>query len=109
MAEQRENQMKTFPDSSDNNKIKTHQNRNIVDGVGLIDDISTTYAKFSFDTEMLVASVRNTQNVDDPAMKDAGLVTVPKNITLSLFKHPSTISWLDASVADWNHSGQSIL
>ena len=79
------------------------------DGMGLIEDICTIYANFDFDTEVLVASVRSTQHVIDAALIGADVVTLPPKILTSLYKHPLTDSGLDAFMADWKQTGQSIL
>jgi transaldolase len=79
------------------------------DGMGLIEDICTIYANFDFDTEVLVASVRSTQHVVDAALMGADVVTLPPKILSSLYKHPLTDSGLDAFMADWKQTGQSIL
>ena len=79
------------------------------DGMGLIEDICTIYANFDFDTEVLVASVRSTQHVVDAALMGADVVTLPPKILSSVYKHPLTDSGLDAFMADWKQTGQSIL
>ena len=42
------------------------------DGMGLIEEIVTIYDQYGFDTQVLVASVRSTQNIVDAAMLGAG-------------------------------------
>ena len=79
------------------------------DGMGLIEDICTIYANFDFDTEVLVASVRSTQHVVDAALIGADVVTLPPKVLSSLYKHPLTDRGLDAFMADWKQTGQSIL
>ena len=79
------------------------------DGMGLIEDICTIYANFDFETEVLVASVRSTQHVIDAALLGADVVTLPPKILSSLYKHPLTESGLEAFIADWKQTGQSIL
>ena len=79
------------------------------DGMGLIEDICTIYENFDFDTEVLVASVRSTQHVIDAALLGADVVTLPPKILSSLYKHPLTDSGLEAFIADWKQTGQSIL
>ena len=79
------------------------------DGMSLIEDICTIYANFDFDTEVLVASVRSTQHIVDAALIGADVVTLPPKILSSLYKHPLTDNGLDAFMADWKQTGQSIL
>ncbi|MDB2324628.1 fructose-6-phosphate aldolase [Alphaproteobacteria bacterium] len=79
------------------------------DGMGLIEEICTIYANFGFATEVLVASVRSTQNVVDAALLGADVVTLPPKILSALYQHPLTDKGLDAFLADWKATGQSIL
>ncbi|MDC1382073.1 fructose-6-phosphate aldolase [Candidatus Puniceispirillum sp.] len=79
------------------------------DGMGLIEEICAIYANYDFDTEVLVASVRNTQHVVDAALMGADVVTLPPKILAALYKHPLTDSGLDAFLKDWQDTGQSIL
>ena len=79
------------------------------DGMGLIEEICAIYANYEFDTEVLVASVRNTQHVVDAALMGADVVTLPPKILAALYKHPLTDSGLNAFLKDWHDTGQSIL
>ena len=64
---------------------------------------------FSFDTEVLVASVRSPMHVVESARMGADVVTLPPSVLRQLFKHPLTDSGLEAFLSDWANSGQSIL
>jgi len=79
------------------------------DGMGLISDIIDIYSNYDFATEVLVASVRSTQHVTDAAIIGADVVTIPPSILSQLYKHPLTDKGLDAFLADWQKTGQSIL
>ena len=79
------------------------------DGMGLIGEICHIYSNYGYATEVLVASVRSTQHVVDAAMLGADVVTLPPKILTALFKHPLTDKGLDAFLADWANTGQSIL
>lgn len=79
------------------------------DGMGLISDIVDIYSNYDFATEVLVASVRSTQHVTDAAIMGADVVTIPPAILGQLYKHPLTDKGLDAFLADWQKTGQSIL
>ena len=80
-----------------------------IDGMGLIEEICTIYAKYDYPTEVLVASVRSTQHVIDAALIGADVVTIPPKILTALYHHPLTGSGLDAFLQDWTKTGQSIL
>jgi len=79
------------------------------DGMGLIEEIVTIYDQYGFDTQVLVASVRSTQNIVDAAMLGADVATLPPKILGALYKHPLTDKGLAAFISDWEGSGQSIL
>lgn len=80
------------------------------DGMGLIGEICTIYANYeAFETEVLVASVRSPNHVIEAAQMGADVATVPPSVLRQLFKHPLTDSGLEAFLADWAGSGQSIL
>jgi transaldolase len=80
------------------------------DGMGLIEEITTIYRNYeAFETEVLVASVRSPNHVKEAAQIGADVVTLPPGVLRQLFKHPLTDSGLEAFLADWAGSGQSIL
>ncbi|MEM6617150.1 MAG: fructose-6-phosphate aldolase [Pseudomonadota bacterium] len=80
------------------------------DGMDLISDIRTIYDNYaSLTTEILAASVRTVGHVKDAATIGADVVTVPPAVLKSLVKHPLTDKGLEAFLADWAKTGQSIL
>ena len=79
------------------------------DGMGLIEEIATIYSNYDFPTEILVASVRGVQHVVDAAILGADIATVPPSVIAAMYKHPMTDSGLNAFLADWKQTGQSIL
>jgi len=56
-----------------------------------------------------VASIRHPQHVVQAAFAGAEVATIPPKILWQLFKHPLTDKGLDAFVADWKETGQTIL
>ena len=79
------------------------------DGMQLIEDIKTIYDNYSFDTEILVASVRHPVHVLQAAKIGADVATMPPAVIRQLFNHPLTDKGLAAFLADWEKTGQSIL
>jgi transaldolase len=80
------------------------------DGMELIADIVEIYGNYdSIDTEVLVASVRHPMHVIEAAKLGADVATVPPAVLKQMFKHPLTDKGLDAFLADWKKTGQSIL
>ena len=80
------------------------------DGMGLIADIRMIYDNYEeFTTEILVASVRSPNHVAEAAKIGADVATIPPGVIRQLFNHPLTDKGLDAFLADWAKTGQSIL
>ena len=71
------------------------------DGMQLIDDITTIYANYEYETEVLVASIRSVAHVIDAALLGADVATVPPAIITAMLKHPLTDKGLAAFLADW--------
>lgn len=78
------------------------------DGMQLIEDIKVIYDNYAFDTEILVASVRHPMHVVQAALIGADVCTVPPEILRKLYNHPLTDKGLEAFLADWKKTGQSI-
>ncbi|MDE0171843.1 MAG: fructose-6-phosphate aldolase [Defluviicoccus sp.] len=80
------------------------------DGMGLIADIRMIYDNYEeFATEILVASIRSPNHVAEAAKIGADVATIPPGVIRQLFNHPLTDKGLDAFLADWARTGQSIL
>ncbi|MBO6510311.1 MAG: fructose-6-phosphate aldolase [Roseibium sp.] len=79
------------------------------DGLELIREIRVIYDNYGFETEILAASIRTPNHVKDCAIIGADVATVPPSTLKSLVKHPLTDKGLDAFIADWAKTGQSIL
>ncbi len=69
-------------------------------GMDLIEKIVTIYNNYTFDTEVLVASVRNPTHVVDAAMLWADVCTVPWSVLQQLIKHPLTDVGLKKFIED---------
>jgi transaldolase len=79
------------------------------DGMDLIHEIRAIYDTYSFDTEILAASIRSADHVRAAALAGSDCATIPPDVFLSLFKHPLTDKGLDQFLSDWAKTGQSIL
>ncbi|HEY0053048.1 MAG TPA: fructose-6-phosphate aldolase [Caulobacteraceae bacterium] len=79
------------------------------DGAMLISEIRGIYDQYDFDTEILAASVRTSAHVTAVALAGADCATMPPEVFQSLIKHPLTDKGLEAFLADWAKTGQSIL
>ena len=80
------------------------------DGLSLIQDILVIYSNYEyFDTQVLVASVRNPMHIIESAKMGAHVMTGPASVIKQLYNHPLTDKGLAAFVEDWKKTGQSIL
>ena len=81
-----------------------------VDGMALIRDIRRIYDNYdAIKTQVLVASVRGPLHVVEAAKTGAEVATVPPAVLRRLFRHPLTDAGLEAFLADWRATGQSIV
>ena len=81
-----------------------------IDGVELIEEIRAIYDNYpALETEILAASIRTANHVKQVAMIGADVATVPPAVLKGLAKHPLTDKGLEAFLADWAKTGQSIL
>jgi transaldolase len=74
------------------------------DGMVLIDQIVEIYNNYAFETEIIVASVRNPLHVLDSALSGADIATIPYNVLAKLAAHPMTDKGLASFLADWEKS-----
>jgi transaldolase len=80
------------------------------DGMGLIADIVKIYRNYSqLKTEVLVASIRHPMHLVEAAKLGAGVATLPPAVIRQLLHHPLTDRGLEAFLADWRKTGQTIL
>ena len=80
------------------------------DGIGLVRDICEIYRAYDgIGTEVLAASVRGPLHVVEAARVGAHAATGPPQILRQLYRHPLTDAGLEAFLADWRKTGQSIL
>jgi transaldolase len=78
------------------------------DGMQIISEIRMIYDNYSFETQILVASVRHPIHVLEAAKIGADVMTAPPSVIKQLFNHPLTDRGLEAFLADWQKTGQSI-
>ena len=69
-------------------------------GMDLIREIVTIYRNYSFNTQLLAASLRNTTHVIEAAKAGAQVGTLPFKVMDSLFNHPLTDKGLDQFLKD---------
>jgi transaldolase len=79
-----------------------------IDGMELIGEIRAIYDNYDFGTQILAASIRTPNHVKLSAIAGADVATVPPAVLKSLVKHPLTDKGLEAFLADWKKTGQTI-
>ncbi len=70
-------------------------------GMDLISDIVHIYRNYDFETEIIVASVRNPIHVKESALIGADVCTVPFPVIAQLMKHSLTDTGIDNFLKDW--------
>lgn len=80
-----------------------------LDGMDLIEDIRTIYDNFGFETEVLAASIRSANHVQDCARVGADVITAPPAVIKALANHPLTDKGLAAFLADIKAANIKIL
>jgi len=70
-------------------------------GMDIVEEILDIYANYLFETEVIVASVRNPLHVLDAARMGAHIATIPYSVITQLIKHPLTDIGLAKFLKDW--------
>ena len=71
-------------------------------GMDLVEQIAQIYTNYGYETEIIVASIRNPLHIIESGLIGADIVTVPFNVIEQLFKHPLTDIGIEKFLADWN-------
>jgi len=72
------------------------------DGMQLVEQIVEIFSNYAYDTEIIVASIRNPLHVLDAALAGADISTIPFNVLSKLAAHPLTDKGISAFLADWD-------
>lgn len=70
-------------------------------GMDLVREIMAAYENYPFDTEVLVASIRNPTHVVEAALAGADISSMPSQVFWQMLKHPLTDIGLERFLADW--------
>ena len=70
-------------------------------GMELVSQILEIYDNYGFETEVIVASIRNPLHVLDAARMGAHIATIPFKVIEQLSKHPLTDIGIEKFLADW--------
>ena len=70
-------------------------------GMDLVSDIVEIYENYGYETEVIVASIRNPLHVRESALIGADVATIPFKVIGQLIKHPLTDIGIDKFLKDW--------
>ena len=70
-------------------------------GMGIVGEIVDIYDNYMFETEVIVASIRNPLHVVEAARMGADIATIPYSVITQLIKHPLTDIGLAKFLKDW--------
>ncbi|CAM5192294.1 putative transaldolase OS=Ureibacillus acetophenoni OX=614649 GN=tal PE=3 SV=1 [Ureibacillus acetophenoni] len=70
-------------------------------GADLISTIADIFAIHNIDTQIIAASIRHPQHIQDAALAGADIATTPFKVLKQLFHHPLTDKGIEAFLADW--------
>ena len=71
------------------------------DGMNLVAEIVQIFENYGFPTEVIVASVRSPEHVNQSALLGAHIATIPPAIFEKLIKHQLTDKGIEKFLADW--------
>ena len=72
------------------------------EGMALIGQLVEIFDNYDFETEILVASIRNPLHLIEAARMGADIATMPFNVINQLIKHPLTDIGNKKFLDDWN-------
>lgn len=70
-------------------------------GMDLIEQILQIYDNYGFETQVIVASIRNPIHVLEAALMGADVATIPFNVIVQLIRHPLTDIGVERFLKDW--------
>ncbi len=75
-------------------------------GMELVEQIVEIYDNYGFETQVIVASIRNPIHVLEAALIGADIATIPFQVLRQLIKHPLTDIGIERFLADWRKVAQ---
>lgn len=70
-------------------------------GMDLVGDILMIFENYLYETEVIVASIRNPLHVVEAARMGAHIATIPYSVILQLSRHPLTDIGIEKFLKDW--------
>lgn len=78
-------------------------------GMDLVGQIVEIFDNYAFDTEVIVASIRNPLHVVEAAMMGAHVATIPFGVLQQMLKHPLTEAGIKKFLEDWKKVPKGIM
>jgi transaldolase len=75
------------------------------EGMLLIEQVADIFSNYAYDTEIIVASIRNPLHVLDTALIGADIATIPFKVLKKLAAHPLTDKGIQSFLDDWKSAG----
>ncbi len=75
------------------------------EGMMLIEQVADIFSNYAYETEIIVASIRNPMHVLDTALIGADVATIPFNVLKKLAAHPLTDKGIQSFLDDWKKAG----
>ncbi|HNV34750.1 MAG TPA: fructose-6-phosphate aldolase [Bacillota bacterium] len=72
-----------------------------VDAIGITRNIRMIFDTNDMDTEIIAASIRNTEQVTQCAIAGAHIATVPYRVLMEMVEHPLTTAGIEKFMEDW--------
>lgn len=76
------------------------------EGMLLVEQLVEIFGNYAYETEIIVASVRNPLHVLEAAQMGADIATIPFNVLSKLAAHPLTDKGIKAFMDDWNKAAR---
>lgn len=70
-------------------------------GMDIIEQIVTIYGNYGYESQVIVASIRNPLHVVEAAMMGAHVATIPFSVIEALIRHPLTDIGIQKFLKDW--------
>ncbi|HOW81404.1 MAG TPA: transaldolase family protein, partial [Spirochaetota bacterium] len=71
------------------------------EGMDVVEEILAIYNNYGFETEVIVASIRNPLHIKYAAMMGADIATIPFSVFKSIVQHPLTDKGLAQFLEDY--------
>ena len=78
-----------------------------IDGMDLVENLIIMKQNYNFDSQILVASIRNVIHLQQSILMGADVATIPPTLLDKVFKHPLTLQGIEKFDADWKSLGKT--